>query len=113
MQMPAFESDSGGGEKHLNLNKWRESCQVAAVWLCLWNLNWAGKTSAVDQATAGQNELRSVTFFPRVRSEQRAQPPPHHRRAHIQSASGSPHGWADERRLFLTLLVTWALDQSH
>lgn len=77
-------------------------------------LGWK-KTSAVDQATAGRNELRSVTFFfslLEIRAVRSASSSPQ-THTHIQSASGSPHGWADERRLFLTLLVTRALDQSH
>lgn len=78
-------------------------------------LGWK-KTSAVDQATAGQNELRSVTFFfslLEIRAVRSASSSLQTHTYSIQSASGSPHGWVDERRLFLTLLVTRALDQSH
>lgn len=42
----------------------------------------------------------------------RARFPPHRKCARIQSARGFLGSWADERRLFLTLLVTRPLDQS-
>lgn len=141
MQMDMLDAGPGREKKQALIWTNRRICVKyqlfgfsSEIWIGLGNMSLekqAEETEAGPTAHQAQTETGIFTSQPASLSQHmhsqlrlapcalltETKPPPHlkcaHAHTHTNSVLVSPHGWMDKRQLFLTLLVTRALDQSH